>query len=128
MQTNGTTSSTSTSNSTSRTDLISSDRVEGTEVYGSNREHIGEIHSLMIDKVSGRIAYALMSFGGFLGLGKNYYPIPWSKLTYDVAEGGYRTDLTESQISNAPGYTQDQSIDDNMNTRLYDYYSAPYYW
>lgn len=124
MQTNGTTSS----SSTSRTNLISSDRVEGTEVYGSNREHIGEIHSLMIDKVSGRIAYALMSFGGFLGLGKNYYPIPWSKLSYDMGEGGYRTDLTEDQISNAPGYTQDQTIDDNMNTRLYDYYKTPYYW
>ena len=80
---------------TSRSTMISSDRVQGTEVYSEAGKHIGTIDNLVIDKVSGRIVYAMMSFGGFLGLGKRLYPIPWEKLRYDVGEGGYRTDLTE---------------------------------
>ena len=60
--------------------LISSNRVQGTEVYGPSGEHVGEIDHLMIERVSGRVAYAVMSFGGFLGMGKDFYPIPWDAL------------------------------------------------
>ena len=66
--------------------LIESDRVEGTAVYGSDNSHIGTIKRLMIDKMSGQVAYAVMSFGGFLGLGEDTYTIPWSKLDYDPEE------------------------------------------
>jgi hypothetical protein len=52
----------------------------------------------MIEKISGRVAYAVMSFGGFLGLGAEEHAVPWSKLTYDTNLGGYRTDLTEQQL------------------------------
>ena len=70
--------------------LISSEDVEGTSVYSPGREEIGSIDHLMIDKRSGKISYAVMSFGGFLGLGHSHYPIPWSALRYDkVAEGFY---------------------------------------
>ena len=77
---------------TSAHSLIESDRVEGTSVYSLNGDHIGTIKRLMIEKVSGRVPYAVVSFGGFLGLGAEDYTIPWSKLSYDTSLGGYRTD------------------------------------
>jgi len=126
MQTTSTT--TTPGSSVSSAALISSDRVQGTEVFGSDRQHIGEIHSLVIDKVSGRIVYAMMSFGGFLGLGKSLYPIPWAKLRYDVAEGGYRTDLTEDQVKNAPDYNPDATVGTDVNERIYDYYDIRGFW
>jgi sporulation protein YlmC with PRC-barrel domain len=63
--------------------LIGSDKVEGTPVYRSNGGRVGQIERVMIDKFSGKVAYAVMSFGGFLGIGEDYYPLPWSVLTYD---------------------------------------------
>jgi hypothetical protein len=77
--------------------LIESDRVEGTTVYDPQGNDIGSIKRLMIEKVSGRVAYAVMSFGGFLGIGAEEHSIPWNKLTYDTNLGGYRTDITEQQ-------------------------------
>ena len=71
--------------------LISSEDVQGTNVYGIGDEAIGEIDHLLIEKISGRVAYAVMSFGGFLGLAHSHYPIPWSALKYDTALRGYRT-------------------------------------
>ena len=82
--------------------LISSEDVQGTDVYGIGDEVIGEIDHLLIEKVSGRVSYAVMSFGGFLGLGHSHYPIPWSALKYDTALGGYRTGITESQLRTLP--------------------------
>jgi sporulation protein YlmC with PRC-barrel domain len=63
------------------TSLIGSDKVEGTAVYRSNGDKVGAIERVMIDKRSGKVAYAVMSFGGFLGIGEDYYPLPWSLLT-----------------------------------------------
>ena len=63
--------------------LIGSDKVEGTPVYRSNDDSVGQIERVMIDKLSGKVAYAVMSFGGFLGIGEDYYPLPWSVLTYN---------------------------------------------
>ena len=67
--------------------LIAGARVAGTDVYNSAGDHLGEIYDVMLDKQSGKVAYAIMSFGGFLGLGEKYHPIPWSMLDYDVGEG-----------------------------------------
>ncbi|MGD9943237.1 MAG: PRC-barrel domain-containing protein [Burkholderiaceae bacterium] len=113
--------------------LISSDRVEGTEVYAPGGEHIGEIHNLVIDKVSGKVVYAMMSFGGFLGMGKRYYPIPWAALSYDVAQGGYRTNLTEAQVKGAPEYNSDGTLDRldaDWHRRVHSHYGTrpPSYW
>jgi PRC-barrel domain len=99
--------------------LIESDRVEGTTVYDPQGNNIGSITRMMIEKVSGRVCYAVMSFGGFLGMGSQEHPIPWSKLTYDTRLGGYRTDVTE------PNW--DWS-DRNREKQLHDYYGARYYW
>jgi len=70
--------------------LIGSDKVEGTAVYGANDERIGSVQRVMIDKISGKVAYAVVSFGGFLGIGEDYYPMPWSRLKYDTRLGGYK--------------------------------------
>src|SRR6476659_5919943 len=73
--------------------LIGSDKVEGTAVYGADDQKIGSIQRIMIDKISGKVAYAVTSFGGFLGIGEDYYPLPWPTLKYDTRLGGYRTGL-----------------------------------
>ena len=78
--------------------LIGSDKVEGTAVYDAKGEKIGSIERVMIDKRSGQVAYAVLSFGGFLGIGSDYYPIPWASLKYDTSLGGYRLDITEQQL------------------------------
>ena len=85
--------------------LIGSDKVEGTAVYASDGSKIGSIQRVMIDKVSGKVAYAVMSFGGFLGMGEDYYPVPWSMLNNDTSLEGYRTNLTKEQIERAPKYS-----------------------
>ena len=77
--------------------LIGSDKVEGTSVYGANDTQIGSIERVMIDKRSGKVSYAVLSFGGFLGIGDDHYPIPWDSLKYDTNLGGYRSGITELQ-------------------------------
>ena len=108
--------------------LIASDRVEGTSVRRANGNKIGHIERLMIDKVTGRVSYAILSFGGFLGMGSDYYPVPWAALTYDTTLGGYRTNITEDQLRGAPRYTGDDwDWDDRERGRkVYDYYGTPW--
>ena len=111
--------------------LIESDRVEGTTVYDPQDNHIGSIKRLMIEKVSGRVAYAVMSFGGFLGMGAEQHSIPWNKLTYDTNLGGYRTDITEQQLRGAPAFSRDANYDwsdRNRERELHSHYGARPYW
>src|SRR5438105_14957411 len=86
---------------------ISSEDVQGTKVYGRDGKNIGEIDHLIIDKVSGRVAYAVMSFGGFVGLGHSRYPILWDALTYDTLVGGVRISITEQQLMDEPAISDD---------------------
>jgi hypothetical protein len=107
--------------------LIGSDRVEGTAVYGADDQKIGSIERVMIDKTSGRVSYAVLSFGGFLGIGDDHYPLPWQSLKYDTALGGYRTGVTQKQLEGAPRYGNDNSWNwaDNSRTRaVNDYYGV----
>ena len=111
--------------------LIESDRVEGTTVYDPQGNNIGSIKRLMIEKLSGKVAYAVMSFGGFLGMGSEEHAVPWSKLTYDTSLGGYRTDITEQQLRGAPTFSRDPNwnwSDRSREQELHDHYRAPYYW
>lgn len=109
--------------------VIASDRVEGTRVYGADAKHIGSIERLIIGKRDGRVAYAVLSFGGFLGIGHEHYPLPWEKLTYDTQLDGYRIDLTKEQIEGAPNYGEDdESWYSDNGRRVYDYYGVPPYW
>jgi hypothetical protein len=92
--------------------LIASDRVEGTSVCAPDTgRSIGRIERLMIDKLSGQVAYAVMTFGGFLGFGERHFPIPWSALRYDQAKGGYVTDITPEQLKDAPSHAADETFD-----------------
>lgn len=84
--------------------LISSSKVEGTPVVGSNGEHLGKIENFMVDKYSGRVAYAVMSFGGTMGFGENLFPLPWSFLNYDVAKDGYVLHVTKARLASAPKF------------------------
>jgi len=63
----------------------------------------------MIDKLNRKVSYAVLSFGGFLGIGDDYYPLPWQSLKYDTNLGGYVTGITEAQLQNAPGYNSDNA-------------------
>ena len=106
--------------------LIGSDRVEGTNVYDSKGEKIGSIERVMIDKISGQVAYAVLRFGGFVGIGSDYYPMPWSSLKYDTTLGGYQLDITEEQLKNAPKYTGESWDweDRERGRKVYEYYGA----
>ncbi len=108
--------------------LISSEDVHGTDVYGAGEAKVGEIDHLMIDKPSGRVTYAVMSFGGFLGLGHSHYPVPWNALKYDPALGGYRTGITEQQLQDAPAFSDDSWTDRSWETRTHQHYGVPPYW
>ena len=108
--------------------LIGSDKVEGTAVYDAKGEKMGSIERIMIGKRSGQVAYAVLSFGGFLGLGSDYYPIPWDSLSYDTTLGGYRTNLTEQQLKGAPKYTGNNWDweDRERGRKVYEYYGTPW--
>ena len=107
--------------------LIGSDKVEGTAVYGADEKQIGSIERVMIDKRSGKVSYAVLSFGGFLGIGDDHYPLPWESLKYDTGLGGYRTGITEQQLQGAPKYSNENSWnweDPTSNRAVNDYYGV----
>lgn len=111
--------------------LISSDKVEGTPVYNADGEHLGTVEKLMIDKISGRVSYAVMSFGGFLGIGEEYHPLPWETLDYDADLGGYVVNLTRESLEGAPRYAAGDEPDWRdraYGDRVYGYYDVPPYW
>ena len=108
--------------------LIESDRVEGTAVINRDGEKIGTIERVMIDKLSGQVVYAVMSSGGFLGLGESYHPLPWNLLNYNVEEGGYVVDLDRDRLRAAPSHTSrdiDWS-DPTWSRRVHDHYGVGY--
>ncbi|HVH79619.1 MAG TPA: PRC-barrel domain-containing protein [Stellaceae bacterium] len=112
--------------------LISSDKVEGTPVRNSYGDKIGTIEHVMLDKLSGRIAYAAMSFGGFLGMGSEYRAIPWSALRYNEALDAYELNVTEDQLRNAPLATTDffetGTADRDWEGNIHRHYQATPYW
>lgn len=105
-------------------DLIASDRVEGTAVYARNGDRLGTIKNFMVGKRSGQVEYAVMSFGGFLGIGDDRYPLPWKQLDYHPDYGGYVVDVTKEQLKDAPHYgaTESPDYDADYNDRIRGYY------
>ena len=108
--------------------LIASTEVNGTRVYGREGTHVGDIDHLIIDKKSGKIVYAIMSFGGFLGLGEEYHPIPWAALSYDTGKAGFVTDITEDQLKSAPPRNDDWYHDRRWEEQTLAHYGVPFYW
>ena len=108
--------------------LISSDKVEGTKVYGTDGEKLGTIERLMIGKRSGQVEYAVMSFGGFLGLGEDHHPLPWDALDYDTDRGGYVVNVDTSRFKGAPRFASDKEPEwtRDYGQSVYAYYGIPY--
>lgn len=92
------------------TDLIASDKVEGTAVYGRDGEKIGTVHNFMVGKRSGIVAYAVVAIGGFLGLGEIRHALPWEELDYDESKKGYRVHATKDELKNAPHHGPGEDV------------------
>lgn len=111
--------------------LIASDRVEGTAVRRPNGDRIGHIERLMIDKVSGKVAYAILSFGGFLGMGTSLLPLPWERLAYNTTLEAYQLDIGDEELKRAPSFRADKDFDwgdRSQEAELHRYYHTPPYW
>lgn len=111
--------------------LIASNKVEGTRVYNRRGERLGTIYNFMVEKRTGRVEYAVMSFGGFLGIGERYYPLPWQVLRYDEREGGYVIDLEgdiERDLARAPSFARGQEprFDRAYGQHVYGFYGLQY--
>lgn len=108
-------------------ELIASDKVEGTAVFNTEGERLGSIHNFMVDKRSGEVAYAVLKFGGFLGIGDDFYPLPWDVLTYDTDKNGYVVDLDRETLEGAPRYADKEPVFDRAyGERIYGAYGVPY--
>ncbi|SED59917.1 PRC-barrel domain-containing protein [Rhodobacter sp. 24-YEA-8] len=104
------------------------DDVKGTRVYSPAGDDLGHIDDVMIDPASGKVVYGVLQFGGFLGIGSDYHPIPFGKLRYDGARGVYVTDLTKAQLEGAPAYSDDWRSNRDWQKRSYDHYGVNPYW
>ncbi|MFG1409564.1 MAG: PRC-barrel domain-containing protein [Pseudomonadota bacterium] len=112
------------------TSLISTSKVSGTDVYNTEGEHIGFISDVMLDKRSGRVAYAVLTFGAVLGLGGDHHALPWAALKYDTRQGGYVTGVTIDQLKDAPAWPDEQDFDNRRaaEQRLHGHYGLQGYW
>jgi len=111
--------------------LVASDRVEGTAVRRPNGDMIGHIERLMIDKVTGKVSYAILSFGGFLGIGANLIPLPWGRLRYNTKFEAYELDVDDEELKRAPSFRADTDFDWGDRAKeaeLHRYYGMPPYW
>lgn len=127
---------TTTTKADTHDDLIVASRVRGTPVFNEQGDRIGHVEDLSIERESGTVRYALMSIGGFLGLGDRLHPLPWRVLRYDPDQGGYVVPLTKEALRDAPHYTPAEIAayggrDLDYRARLFAYYE-PYgvvpYW
>ncbi|PKP98887.1 MAG: photosystem reaction center subunit H [Alphaproteobacteria bacterium HGW-Alphaproteobacteria-13] len=108
--------------------LIASNKVEGTAVYNGDGDKLGSIYNFMVDKRSGRAEYAVLQFGGFLGLGSDYYPLPWDVLTYDTDQGGYVVNLDKQLLEEAPRFAANDhpEFTPDYGREIYRYYGINY--
>ncbi|QDX28187.1 PRC-barrel domain containing protein [Sphingomonas suaedae] len=106
------------------TNMISSEKVDGTAVYDRNGDKIGSVHHLMIGKQDGKVRYGVISFGGFLGMGENYHPLPWDMLTYGIDHDGYMVDFDKDALKDAPSHPIGQ---EPIYDRAYDERVTTYY-
>jgi sporulation protein YlmC with PRC-barrel domain len=110
--------------------LISAHKVQGTPVYNIEGQRLGQVEDVMLHKLSGKVAFAILSFGGFLGLGEKYHPLPWSVLTFDPGKGGYLVPMTREQLQSAPTYDREEltNEDNGWGQRVNDYYQVTPSW
>ena len=108
--------------------LIASNKVDGTPVYSRDGERLGSIYNFMVDKFTGQVEYAVMTYGGFLGMGVRYYPLPWRILNYDTRDGGYRIHLRARDFERAPSFGRDDEprFSREYGRRVNDWYGLEY--
>jgi sporulation protein YlmC with PRC-barrel domain len=112
-------------------ETISSDQVDGTAVYGSDREKIGSVTNMLISKRDGKVTDVIVSVGGFLGIGSELHSLPWSKFSYDTELGGYVVNVTADQLKDAPSFSdsdRDRAMNRDYQSSVYDYWAVKPYW
>ena len=113
------------------TNAIRARKVIGTDVKDPAGKSIGKVEDILLEKQSNNIMYAVVGFGGFLGMGEKYHPLPWQILHYDDSQGAYVVNLTKEQLAAAPADSLDaltQSDGLGYRERIYDYYKTDRYW
>ncbi|MGH8249234.1 MAG: PRC-barrel domain-containing protein [Steroidobacteraceae bacterium] len=116
---------------TGHTSAIRAKKVSGTPIKDRTGHKIGEIEDVVLDKLSNNIMFAIVSFGGFLGISEKYHPVPWSSLSFDKGQDGYVVDFTREQLQAAPAGSIDELVRNDgksFRDKAYDYYKAPRYW
>lgn len=110
--------------------LIAAEKVNGTSVYNTAGDKLGSIDDIMLDKNSGRAIYAVMSFGGFLGMGEKFHPLPWATLKYDETKSGYVVNLDKKLLQDAPNYDRNANFEwtPDYGRKVDSYYKTPTYW
>jgi sporulation protein YlmC with PRC-barrel domain len=109
------------------TAAIRATKVIGTEVKDGTGKAIGKVEDIVLDKLTSNIKFGVLSFGGFLGMGEKYHPVPWSLLKYDDEDGNYVVNLSKEQVTKAPAYSIDELTrgdGNNFRDAAYSYYGA----
>jgi sporulation protein YlmC with PRC-barrel domain len=112
-------------------DIMAAATLDGNKVMSSDGEHVGKISDIMLDVRNGRIAYAVLSEGGFLGMGSNLHAIPWSALTLDTDEKCFFVDITAQRLKDDPGFNKDHwptMADAKWGESMHSYYNRQPYW
>lgn len=105
--------------------------VIGKEIRNNAYEHLGKIKEVMLDKISGRVAYVVLDSGSFLGIGGKYFALPWNSLRYDDDKNCFIVDINKERLSNAPGFDKDHwpdMSDKNFGKTVSTYYGTKPYW
>jgi sporulation protein YlmC with PRC-barrel domain len=111
--------------------LISSEKVTGTSVENTKGDSLGHIEDIMIDKISGRVGYAVLNYGSFLGMGGKLFALPWDILKYDTRRNAYVVGIPEERLKNAPSFdagTEPNWSDPQYAKELHDYYGSKADW
>jgi sporulation protein YlmC with PRC-barrel domain len=112
-------------------EVMAAATLDGSKVMSSDGEHVGKISDIMLDVRSGRIGYAVLSEGGFLGMGTTLHAIPWNALTIDTDEKCFRVDISAQKIKDEPGFDKDHwpsMADVTWGSELHHYYNRDPYW
>lgn len=112
-------------------EVMAADTLEGDTVVNTHGDKLGEITDIMIDVPTGRVAYAVLSSGGFLGMGDKLFAIPWGALTLDATHKQFVIDIEKERLKNAPGFDKDHwptMGDSRWASQVHDYYGQRSYW
>jgi sporulation protein YlmC with PRC-barrel domain len=111
--------------------VMSASTLTGDKVVNAAGEDLGKIQDIMIDTPTGRIGYAVLSFGGFLGMGDKLFAIPWDRLSLDEANKRFVLNIDKAKLEKAPGFDKDNwpdMADPSWGSRIYSYYGSHPYW